>query len=40
MSSDIFASITEDAKHKFFKEWARHKDADEFWAYDTTSISL
>jgi len=39
MSSDIFASITEESKYKFFKKWVRHKDVDEFWAYDTTSIS-
>ncbi len=39
MSSNLFASITEESKHTFFKEWAKHKDKDEFWAYDTTSIS-
>jgi len=39
MSSELFACITEESKHKFFKEWARHKAQDEFWAYDTTSIS-
>jgi transposase len=39
MSSDLFASITEESKVKFFKEWSRHKAKDEFWAYDTTSIS-
>ena len=39
MSSKLFASITEESKVKFFKEWAKHKAKDEFWAYDTTSIS-
>lgn len=39
MSSELFASITEESKVNFFKEWARHKAKDEFWAYDTTSIS-
>ena len=38
-SSELFASITEDDKNKFFKQWGKHKDKDEFWAYDTTSIS-
>ena len=38
-SSELFASITDESKVKFFKQWARHKDKDEFWAYDTTSIS-
>jgi len=39
MSSELFTSITEESKSKFFKEWAKHKDENEFWAYDTTSIS-
>ena len=38
-SSELFASITEESKVKFFKRWSRHKQKDEFWAYDTTSIS-
>jgi hypothetical protein len=38
-SSELFASITEESKIKFFKQWGRHKSKDEFWAYDTTSIS-
>ncbi len=38
-SSELFASITEDDKNRFFKLWGKHKDKDEFWAYDTTSIS-
>lgn len=39
MSSKLFASITEESKIQFFKEWSKHKAKDEFWAYDTTSIS-
>jgi len=39
MSSELFAFITEEAKTRFFKEWIRYKNKDEFWAYDTTSIS-
>ncbi len=39
MSSKLFASITEESKVQFFKEWGKHKAKDEFWAYDTTSIS-
>jgi transposase len=38
-SSELFASITEDNKNQFLKLWGKHKDKDEFWAYDTTSIS-
>ena len=38
-SSELFASITEENRHQFFKLWGKHKDKDEFWAYDTTSIS-
>lgn len=38
-SSELFASITEDDKNRFFKLWGKHKDKDEFWAYDTSSIS-
>jgi len=38
-SSKLFASITEDVKFRFLKEWVKHKDKDEFWAYDTTTIS-
>ena len=38
-SSELFTSITEESKIKFFKQWSRHKQEDEFWAYDTTTIS-
>ena len=37
--SELFASIDEAAKEKFFTRWGRHKADTEFWAYDTTSIS-
>jgi len=37
--SDLFASIDEEAKERFFMRWGRHKEEQEFWAYDTTSIS-
>ncbi len=39
MSSKLFESITEESKVEFFKEWGKHKAKDEFWAYDTTSVS-
>lgn len=38
-SSELFASITEDAKNKFFTLQGKRKVENEFWAYDTTSIS-
>lgn len=38
-SSDIFSSITEDAKNHFFSLQAKRRLEEEFWAYDTTSIS-
>jgi hypothetical protein len=38
-SSELFASITEDAKHLFFKAQGKRRIEKEFWAYDTTSIS-
>lgn len=38
-SSELFASITEDAKDKFFQLQGKRRCEDEFWAYDTTSIS-
>jgi transposase len=38
-SSELFASVTEDAKNKFFALQGRRKVDNEFWAYDTTSIS-
>jgi transposase len=37
--SELFASIDEYSKHKFFKLWGKHKVENEFWAYDITSIS-
>jgi len=38
-SSELFASITEDAKEFFFKLQGRRRIENEYWAYDTTSIS-
>ena len=38
-SSELFASITEDAKEKFFIQQGKRRVEKEFWAYDTTSIS-
>lgn len=38
-SSEIFASIDESAKNSFFRLLGKRKEDDEFWAYDTTSIS-
>jgi transposase len=38
-SSDLFASITEDAKNRFFILQGRRKKEREYWFYDATSIS-
>jgi len=38
-SSELFASITEDAKEKFFLKQSQRRVENEYWAYDTTSIS-
>lgn len=38
-SSEIFASITEEAKNKFFRLQGRRRTEKEFWAYDITTIS-
>ncbi len=38
-SSDIFASITEEAKEHFFRLQGKRRMENEYWAYDTTSIS-
>jgi Transposase len=38
-SSELFASITEDAKDRFFRLQGKRRVEKEFWAYDTTSIS-
>ncbi len=38
-SSDLFASITEEDRHKFFKLQGKRKSEKEYWAYDITSIS-
>ncbi|OMF18506.1 transposase [Paenibacillus sp. FSL H8-0548] len=38
-SSDIFASITEEAKSRFFRLQGKRRTDKEYWAYDITSIS-
>ena len=38
-SSELFASITEASKNSFFSLQGKRKVDNEFWAYDTTSIS-
>jgi transposase len=38
-SSELFASITEDQKIAFFRLRGKRRIENEYWAYDTTSIS-
>lgn len=38
-SSELFASVTEEAKNRFFRLQAKRRMEKEYWAYDTTSIS-
>jgi transposase len=38
-SSELFASIDEDSRHRFFRRQGRRRAESEFWVYDTTSIS-
>jgi transposase len=38
-SSDLFAEINEGARMKFFRFQAKRRAENEYWAYDTTSIS-
>jgi hypothetical protein len=38
-SSELFASITEEAREHFFRLQGKRRVENEFWAYDTTSIS-
>jgi len=38
-SSELFAGITEEGKNEFFRLQERRRHEDEYWAYDTTSIS-
>jgi len=38
-SSELFASITQDAKERFFVQQAKRRIGQEYLAYDTTSIS-
>lgn len=38
-SSELFASITEDARENFFRLQGKRRAEQEYWAYDTTTIS-
>ena len=38
-SSELFASITEEAREHFFRLQGKRRFQQEYWAYDTTSIS-
>ena len=38
-SSELLASITEEQKQRFFRLQGRRRMQDEYWAYDSTSIS-
>jgi len=38
-SSDLFASINEEARGQFFRLQGKRRIEQEYWAYDTTSIS-
>lgn len=38
-SSEVFASISEEAKQRFFRLQAKHRVEKEFLAYDSTSVS-
>jgi len=38
-SSDIFACVTKDSKEHFFQLQGKRRLENEYWAYDTTSIS-
>lgn len=38
-SSELFQSITEEAKMKFFRLQGKRRIENEYWAYDSTSIS-
>lgn len=38
-SSELFASITEEIKHRFFRLQGKRRSEKEYWAYDITSFS-
>ena len=38
-SSELFSSITEESKERFFRLQGKRRIQNEYWAYDTTSIS-
>lgn len=38
-SSEIFAEISEEGRNRFFRLQQKRSEEDEYWAYDTTSVS-
>ena len=38
-SSELFTDINEEVKNKFFRLQEKRRQEDEYWAYDTTSLS-
>ena len=38
-SSELFAEIPEESRQQFFRLLAERNQDDEYWAYDTTSLS-
>ena len=38
-SSELFSAITDDQVHRFFRLQGKRRVEDEYWAYDSTSIS-
>ena len=38
-SSELFASITDDQVHQFFRRQGKRRMQEEYWAYDSTSFS-
>lgn len=38
-SSELFASISEETENRFFRLHEKRRHDDEYWAYDTTSLS-
>lgn len=39
-SSELFMAVTEEVKEHFFRLQGRRRAENEFWAYDTTSVSF
>ena len=38
-SSELFSDISEEERTKFFTLQEKRRSVDEYWAYDTTSVS-